>query len=87
MRDYQGGSNVGALLSYNAGPGAAQQWLGNAGGDVDVLYETVGYAETQLYLDIITVNHFMYQHLYTANAPTCGFDTAPPLIETPTPSA
>ncbi len=86
MRDFQGGSNVGALLSYNAGPGAAQQWLNNAGGDVDVLYETVGYAETQLYLDIITVNHFMYQHLYTANAPTCGFDTAAPLIETPTPS-
>jgi soluble lytic murein transglycosylase len=71
MRDYQGGSDVGALLSYNAGPGAARVWLDQAGSDLELLYETINYAETQLYLDLIYTNHYIYQRLYTEGAPDC----------------
>jgi soluble lytic murein transglycosylase len=72
MREYQGGSDVGAMLSYNAGPGIAKQWLDRAGGDLEALYETIDYSESQSYLDFIYTNHFIYQQLYTANPPTCG---------------
>jgi soluble lytic murein transglycosylase len=73
MRDFQGGSVVGALLSYNAGPGAAQVWINEAGSDLELLYETIAFAETQLYLDLIYSNHYMYQKLYTQDgAPECG---------------
>ena len=71
MREYQGGSDVGAMLSYNAGPGIAKQWLDRAGGDLEALYETIDYSESQSYLDFIYTNHFIYQQLYTANPPTC----------------
>ena len=72
MRDYQDGSEVGALLSYNAGPGIARQWLNNAGSDLEALYETIDYSESRSYLDLIYTNHFIYQQLYTDNPPTCG---------------
>ncbi|MEO8396860.1 MAG: lytic transglycosylase domain-containing protein, partial [Chloroflexota bacterium] len=71
MRDYQDGSDVGALLSYNAGPGIAKQWLNNAGSDLEALYETIDYSESRSYLDLIYTNHFIYQQLYTDNPPTC----------------
>ncbi len=71
MRAYQDGSDVGALLSYNAGPGIAKQWLNNAGSDLEALYETIDYSESRSYLDLIYTNHFIYQHLYTDNPPTC----------------
>jgi soluble lytic murein transglycosylase len=83
MTAFQGGSAVGALLSYNAGPGAAQSWLSDAGGDLDVLYQVIDFAETKTYLDVIYVNHFIYQYLYTDNAPTCGFDLPDPIQPTP----
>ncbi len=78
MRAFQGDSSVGALLSYNAGPGAAQSWITSANGDVDLLYQTIDFDETKSYLDIIYVNHFIYQYLYTSNMPTCGFDLPTP---------
>ncbi|HVU12677.1 MAG TPA: transglycosylase SLT domain-containing protein [Phototrophicaceae bacterium] len=72
MRDFQNGSDIGAVLSYNAGPGIAQTWLSQSGNDLDTLYEIVGYSESKSYLDFIYTNHFVYQHLYTANPPTCS---------------
>jgi soluble lytic murein transglycosylase len=83
MRAFQGDSVAGALLSYNAGPGAAQSWLNEAGSDIDLLYQVIDFAETKTYLDVIYVNHFIYQYLYTENAPTCGFETAAPIPPTP----
>lgn len=72
MRDFQGGSDVGALLSYNAGPGAAQVWIRQAGNDLEALYDAIAFPETQLYLDLIYSNHYMYQKLYAeGGAPTC----------------
>jgi soluble lytic murein transglycosylase len=83
MRAFQGDSDVGALLSYNAGPGIARTWLNAAGGDLDTLYQAITYDETRSYLEIIYVNHFIYQYLYTDNAPTCGFDQPAPSPVTP----
>lgn len=71
MRDYQGGSDVGALLSYNAGPGASRVWIDQAGDDLEALYEAIDFPETQLYLDLIYTNHYIYQRLYTEGAPDC----------------
>jgi soluble lytic murein transglycosylase len=71
MRDYQGGSDVGALLSYNAGPGASRVWIDRAGDDLEALYEAIDFPETQLYLDLIYTNHYIYQRLYTEGAPDC----------------
>jgi soluble lytic murein transglycosylase len=73
MRDFQGGSEAGALLSYNAGPGTAQSWLSQSGGDIEALYDLITFDETKSYLDLIYVNYFMYQHLYTENPPNCDF--------------
>ena len=87
MRTFQGGSQIGALLSYNAGPGAASSWLEDANGDLDVLYQTIAYNETKTYLDVIYVNHFIYQYLYTENAPTCGFEMASPVEPAAPPAA
>ncbi len=73
MRDFQGGSDAGALLSYNAGPGAARAWVAEAGDDLEALYDAILFPETQLYLDLIYSNHYMYQKLYTQDgAPVCG---------------
>jgi soluble lytic murein transglycosylase len=83
MAEFQGGSQIGALLSYNAGPGSALSWLEAANGDLDVLYQTITYDETKTYLDVIYVNHFIYQYLYTENAPTCGFELASSVQPTP----
>ena len=82
MTAFQDGSVVGALLSYNAGPVAAQSWLGEANGDIDILYQAIDFTETKTYLDVIYVNHFIYQYLYTDNAPTCGFDLPEPVQPT-----
>lgn len=77
MRDFQGGSIPGALLSYNAGPGAALNWLNAAGDDLERLYDTIAYAETQLYLEIIYENYAVYQHLYGGGVPSCMLEGAP----------
>jgi soluble lytic murein transglycosylase len=76
MRDFQNGSIPGALLSYNAGPGAAQSWVAEAGHDIDLLYETIDFDETQLYLELIYENYAIYQHLYGGGVPTCMFEGA-----------
>lgn len=85
MAAFQGGSAVGALLSYNAGPVAAQGWLSEANGDVDTLYQVIDFAETKTYLDVIYVNHFIYQYLYSTGMPTCGFEL--PAAVQPIPAA
>lgn len=74
MRDFQNGSIAGALLSYNAGPGAAQSWIAEAGDDVDLLYETIDFDETKLYLELIYQNYTVYQHLYGGGVPACMFE-------------
>jgi soluble lytic murein transglycosylase len=76
MREAQGGSLLGAILSYNAGPGAAYGWLSETGDDFDRLYDTVSYQETQLYLRLIYENYAAYRYLYGDPLPACMFQPA-----------
>jgi soluble lytic murein transglycosylase len=76
VRNSQGGSVEGALLSYNAGPGAAYSWIQAAGGDLDRLYVTIEYEETQRYLEFIHANYVIYQYLYGNQVPDCMFQAA-----------
>jgi soluble lytic murein transglycosylase len=76
MRDFQNGSVAGALLSYNAGPGASQSWISEAGNDIELLYETIAFEETRLYLELIYQNYTVYQHLYGGGVPACMFESA-----------
>lgn len=76
MQSYQGDSIPGALLSYNAGPGNASAWLVAAGDDVEQLYEAITFAESKLYLELISENYTVYRYLYGDSVPTCMFAPA-----------
>jgi soluble lytic murein transglycosylase len=76
MREAQGGSIMGAILSYNAGPGAVYGWLSETGDDFDRLYDTVSYQETRLYLRLIYENYAAYRYLYGDPLPACMFQPA-----------
>jgi soluble lytic murein transglycosylase len=77
-RDFLGGDVVGALLGYNAGPGRAAGWTESAQGDIDLLYETIPFEETQLYLDITYENFSVYREVYGDGMPDCFFAVTPP---------
>jgi soluble lytic murein transglycosylase len=77
-RDFLGGDVVGALLGYNAGPGRAAGWTESAQGDIDLLYETIPFEETQLYLDITYENFSVYREIYGDGMPDCFFVVTPP---------
>jgi soluble lytic murein transglycosylase len=74
MREAQSGSLLGAILSYNAGPGAAYGWLSATGDDFDRLYDTISYQETQLYLRLIYEYFAAYRYSYGAPTPACMFE-------------
>jgi soluble lytic murein transglycosylase len=74
MQAAQDGSLLGAILSYNAGPGAAYGWLSEAGDDFDRLYDTISYPETRLYLRLIYENYAAYHYLYGEPLPECMFE-------------
>ena len=76
MQEAQDGSLLGAILSYNAGPGAAYGWLSAAGDNFDRLYDTISYQETQLYLRLIYENYAAYRYGYGDPTPGCMFQDA-----------
>ena len=76
--NFLGGDVVGALLGYNAGPGRAAGWTESAQGDIDLLYETIPFEETQLYLDITYENFSVYREIYGDGMPDCFFVVTPP---------
>jgi soluble lytic murein transglycosylase len=56
-----------ALASYNAGPGAAQNWIDTYGDDdADVWAERIPYAETYHYVSIVFTNYGRYRLIYGA---------------------
>jgi soluble lytic murein transglycosylase len=57
-----------ALAAYNAGPNAADRWRDASGDDADLYVETVEFAETRLYIEIVAENYAIYRYLY-ANEP------------------
>lgn len=71
MLSYQGDSVPGALLSYNAGPGNASVWLAAADDELEQLYEAITFAESRLYLELISENYIVYRYLYGDSVP-CG---------------
>jgi soluble lytic murein transglycosylase len=74
VRTLQDGSVPGTLLSYNAGAGAAQGWLTEAGGDLERLYEAITFRETKQYLELIDHNYTVYRYLYGDDMPGCMFE-------------
>jgi soluble lytic murein transglycosylase len=64
-----------ALAAYNGGPGNAQRWAEASGGDVDRFYEEIDFAETRLYVDLVSENLAHYLDLYgDAEGPTLPED-------------
>jgi soluble lytic murein transglycosylase len=54
-----------AFAAYNAGPSAAQRWRDvNGTDDADVYLETVEFAETRAYIEIVSENYAIYRYLY-----------------------
>lgn len=86
-RDFLDGDVVGALLGYNAGPGRAAEWIQSAGGDLEVLYRTIPFEETRLYLETTYRNFAAYRALYGDGMPDCMFSVPPSVSLTPTPAS
>jgi soluble lytic murein transglycosylase len=57
-----------ALAAYNAGTTAAQRWAEAAGNDADLYLETIEFAETRLYVEIVAENYAIYRYIYGGEA-------------------
>jgi soluble lytic murein transglycosylase len=59
-----GGDIFVALAAYNAGATSAERWAAAAGNDADLYLETIEFAETRLYLEIVAENYAIYRFIY-----------------------
>ena len=64
QRDRMEGNLFAAMASYNGGPGNASTWWDTAGADQDLFVETIGFAETRLYVERIREYYARYIWLY-----------------------
>jgi soluble lytic murein transglycosylase len=53
-----------ALAAYNGGPGNAQRWWADAGGDIDAVAEVIDYSETRNYVRWVIEAQARYEQLY-----------------------
>jgi soluble lytic murein transglycosylase len=53
-----------ALAAYNGGPGNAARWADAAEGDVDRFVEEISFAQTKLYVKLVSENLARYRQLY-----------------------
>ncbi|HUP44834.1 MAG TPA: transglycosylase SLT domain-containing protein [Thermoanaerobaculia bacterium] len=54
-----------AIAAYNAGETAVGRWIARTPvGDPDLFVESIAYAETRLYVKIVTRNRFEYRRIY-----------------------
>ena len=53
-----------ALAAYNGGPTAAERWREIAANDADLYLETVEFAETRYYIEVVSQNYAMYRYIY-----------------------
>ena len=64
------GNPILATAAYNAGEEAVGRWLARTPiGDPDLFIESIGYAETKLYVKIVTRNRFEYRRIYESSSP------------------
>lgn len=59
-----GGNERAAVAAYNGGPGNAGSWLATAGGDNDVFVETITFAETRSYVELVLENYALYRYAW-----------------------
>jgi soluble lytic murein transglycosylase len=64
LLDRVGGDVFVALAAYNAGATAAERWAAAAGNDADLYLETIEFAETRLYIEIVAENYAIYRFIY-----------------------
>ncbi|HEY0788958.1 MAG TPA: lytic transglycosylase domain-containing protein, partial [Thermoanaerobaculia bacterium] len=63
--DATGGTRILALASYNAGETAVLRWLARTpADDLDLFVDSIPYAETRLYVMIVTRNLHEYRRVY-----------------------
>ncbi len=65
LETYFEGDIYAALAGYNAGPGNASIWQGEAGGDPDLFLEIIRFSETQTYIKNISEIFAIYRRIYT----------------------
>ncbi len=53
-----------ALAAYNAGPGNAARWYGEAGSDLDQFVDVIDFPETLAYVTRIYAGYNIYRYLY-----------------------
>ena len=58
------GQPLAALAAYNSGPGNAQRWSNDAGGDPDLFAELIDFRETRLYVRLVAEHAAHYRRLY-----------------------
>ncbi|MCH7484851.1 MAG: transglycosylase SLT domain-containing protein, partial [Chloroflexi bacterium] len=62
--DELGGNVRAAVAAYNGGPFNAASWLAAAGGDNDVFVETITFAETRAYVELVLENYALYLYAW-----------------------
>jgi len=62
--DVFGGNMRAAVAAYNGGPFNAETWLAAAGGDNDIFVETITFAETRSYVELVMENYALYRYAW-----------------------
>ncbi|MFQ5408721.1 MAG: transglycosylase SLT domain-containing protein, partial [Anaerolineales bacterium] len=62
--DYFDGHMFAALAAYNAGPGNAEIWYGQADGDYDLFVELIRLDEPRRYVRRVYEHYAVYRDLY-----------------------
>jgi soluble lytic murein transglycosylase len=63
-----GGALPPTVAGYNAGPGTSGGWWEDAGLDPDIFLESVPYAETRLFVEVVQENYARYLYAYGVTA-------------------
>jgi soluble lytic murein transglycosylase-like protein len=63
-----GGAVPPSVAGYNAGPGTAAGWWDAAAADPDLFLETIDFAETRLFAEVVQENYARYLYAYGVTA-------------------
>lgn len=63
-----GGALPPTVAGYNAGPGTSGAWWEDAGLDPDLFLESIPYAETRLFVEVVQENYARYLYAYGLTA-------------------